>query len=161
MVVSLQTIEKNASTKKVVQHYCDYVGDSDSEYERSKLISLRQSTLDQKIRLKYFLENICKSQIIDGVYCHEEERGIKIRLGKQSSQSCGYRLSNAGVESGELPFKRNARFSETKLQKTENSFLLLPAPISHAVKDSDAVASADQNSVSRIISRTSLHTLLQ
>jgi hypothetical protein len=41
MVVSLQTIEKDAGTKKAQQHYCDYVGDSNSEFVRFKLVSLR------------------------------------------------------------------------------------------------------------------------
>jgi GGDEF domain-containing protein len=161
MVVSLQKTEKDASEKKAARHYSDYVGDGDSEFERFKLVSLLQSTLDLKTLLKYFLENIRESLTIDGVYYHEEERGIKIRLGKQSSHSCGYRLSNAGVESGELTFKRDTRFSETELQKIENNILLLLAPISNAIKYSDAVASANQNSVRRIISRGNLHASLR
>jgi hypothetical protein len=101
--------------------------------------------LGLKTLLKEFLENIRESVIGGRVHYHEEEREVKIQLGKKNSQSCHYRLSNAGVKSGELTFKRDTRFSETKLETIENSFLLLPAPLSNAVKYSDAVASADQN----------------
>lgn len=161
MVVLFQTIEKDARSEKVDQCHSDHIGLDDLEFERFKLVLLLQSTLDLKNLLKYFLENIRESLIIDGMYYHEEERGTKIRLGKQSTHSCGYRLTNAGIECGEIIFKRDTRFSEIELQKIENNILLLLAPISNAIKYSDAVASASQNSVRQVINRENLHASLR
>lgn len=161
MVVSFQAIEKDARSGKEEQNHCGHIGLDDSEIERFKLISLLQSTLDLKTLLKYFLENIRESLTIDGIYYHEEERGTKIRLGKQSTHSCGYRLNNAGIECGEIIFKRDTRFNEMELQKIENNILLLLAPISNAVKYSDAVASANQNTVRQVINPENLHASLR
>lgn len=161
MVVSFQTLEKDTRQETQGRQSSDNIGNENLEFERFKLVSLLQSTLDLKTLLKYFLENIRESLIIDGVYYHEEERGIKIRLGKQSSHSCGYRLNNAGVECGEITFKRDTRFSETELQKIENNILLLLAPICNAIKYSDAVVSAHQNSIKQIIGRENLHASLR
>lgn len=161
MVVSFQTLEKDTRQETQGRQSSDNIGNENLEFERFKLVSLLQSTLDLKTLLKYFLENIRESLIIDGVYYHEEERGIKIRLGKQSSHSCGYRLNNAGVECGEITFKRDTRFSETELQKIENNILLLLAPISNAIKYSDAVVSAHKNSIKQIIGRENLHASLR
>ena len=160
MVVSLQKIEKEATLAKVAQTHSESTGQGNLELQRFKLVSLLQSTLDLKTLLRYFLENIRESLPIDGLYYHEEDRATKIRFGKQGTHSCGYRLTKAGIECGEIIFKRDIRFSETELQKIESNILLLLAPISNAIKYSDAVASAYQNSVRQIINGENLHASL-
>jgi GGDEF domain-containing protein len=160
MVVSLQTIEKDATLAKVAQTHSENTDQGNLELERFKLVSLLQSTLDLKTLLRYFLENIRENLPIDGLYYHEEDRATKIRFGKQGTHSCEYRLIKAGIEYGEIILKRDIRFSETELQKIENNILLLLTPISNAIKYSDAVASAYQNSVRQIINRENLHASL-
>lgn len=161
MVVSTQTIDKNTRALKEETPNSVNVDLSGLELGKFKLASLLQSTLELKVLLKYFLENIRENLTVDGLYYQDEERCVKIRLGRQSTHSCGYRLINSGADCGEITFKRDTRFNEIDLQRIENSILLLLAPISNAIKYSDALSSANQNSIRQVMNREDLHASLQ
>lgn len=85
------------------------------DLEKLELMTILQSTLDLKSQLKYFLENLRKKLRIDGLCFIEEERQLKIKIGRQSTHSCGYHLTKEETTCGELVFKRSTRFSEKDL----------------------------------------------
>lgn len=158
MVVSLQAIEEGSGASNSKRSNSKSL--SELELARFELGNLLQSTLDLKTLLRYFLENSREKLTIDGLYYSEAERDIKIKLGKQSAHSCGYRLTNAETACGEIVFKRDSRFSEIELETIESNILILLAPISNALSYRDAVASANRNTVLQISKRASLNVSL-
>lgn len=158
MVVSFQSIEKDSASAKsdISQNFLE----DNRNGQRFELMTLLQSTLDLKTLLRFFLENLRKELPIDGVFFHEDERNIKIKLGRQSTHSCGYRLSNGENNCGEIIFKRNTRFNEQDLQAIENAALLLLVPIGNSLKYQDAVFKAAQNPAKQVVERAILHKTL-
>lgn len=156
MVVSIQSIEKDQSS--IAPSYCLEAvhGIDDTENNKFRLLNLLQSTLDLKTLLKYFLESLRKDLPIGGLSYEDDSRSTSIRIGKQSTHSCGYRLTTAGVECGEIVFKRDSRFSENELLQIEQNIVLLLAPISNAIKYADAVDFANRNIAKQLIDRETL-----
>ncbi len=154
MVGSYQSIDKQVATQQLSNSQSKL--DERISLEKLELMTVLQSTLDLKSQLKYFLENLRKKLPIDGLSFIEEDRMLKVKIGRQSTHSCGYHLSKEDIACGELIFKRSTRFSEKDLEAIEDAILLLLVPISNALKYQDALNSSSFNSIREISER---HTL--
>lgn len=156
MVLSIQSIAKDPSQENPSHFLGNTAPLDEKDSSKFRLLNLLQSTLDLETLLKYFLESLRAEIPIGGLSYDDEERSINIKIGKQSSHSCGYRLTTHSVECGEIVFKRESRFSEAELQAIEESIVLLLAPISNAIKYSDAVEFANRNIAKQLIDRETL-----
>jgi len=81
--------------------------------------TLEISALQQRL-----LNSMTRGVALDGLHYHHEALDVDIRIGKQSSHSCGYRLLCTDEYLGEIVFKRNRKFTERELQLIE---ALIPA----------------------------------
>lgn len=156
MAASIQSIEKDQSAIERSLHPRGSHARHEFENNRFRLLNLLQSTLDLKTLLRYFLESLRKELPVGGLSYEDESRNTNIRIGKQSTHSCGYRLTTVGIECGEIVFKRDSRFSEEELLQIEQSIVLLLAPISNAIKYADAVDFANKNIAKQLIDRETL-----
>ncbi|MFK7864396.1 MAG: hypothetical protein AB8B95_09270 [Pseudohongiellaceae bacterium] len=130
---------------------------ADTTYSNKfRLLNLLQSTLDLETLLKYFLESLREELPIGGLSYDDEARGISLRIGKQSTHSCGYNLTTQSVDCGEIVFKRDSRFTEIELHTIEQKIVLLLAPISNAIKYAEAVEFANRNIAKQLIDRETL-----
>ena len=159
MTQPLHTIEKNSSNDLGLSKHFDT--DSAAQLERLELMSALQSTLDLKTQLKLFLEKLRGKLKIDGLSFVDETRDLRLKIGKQSTHSCGYRLTHEGMQCGEISFRRSTRFTEEDLQIIEESMLILLVPVSNALKYTDAVSKAAHESSRKIVKRQTLTKALK
>ncbi|MFT4861009.1 MAG: GGDEF domain-containing protein [Pseudohongiellaceae bacterium] len=158
MVGSYQSTDKHIEADQMSDKHSK--PDQRISLEKLELMTVLQSTLDLKSQLKYFLENLRNKLPIDGLSFVEEDRMLKVKIGRQSTHSCGYHLSKEEVGCGELIFKRSTRFSEQDLEAIEEAILLLLVPISNALKYHDAVNNSSINSFREISERHALTSML-
>jgi len=71
---------------------------------------------------------------LDGLHYHHEALDVDIRVGKQSSHSCGYRLLCTDEYLGEIIFKRNRKFTERELQLIESLIPALVTPLRNSLR---------------------------
>jgi diguanylate cyclase (GGDEF)-like protein len=160
MVVSIQSIEKSQQSRRSSADMYNQTSLSEVDENKLQLITCLQSTLDLELMLSKFLDSLNDFVKIDGIYYQEDERDIKLKLGKQSGHSCGYRLISNEISFGELVFKRSKRFSESELEQIESFVILLLVPIGNALKYKDAVEIAIAEPVTNIGDKASLeHSL--
>jgi GGDEF domain-containing protein len=158
MAGSFQSTDKTNASDEITNKRFD---SADSiGLEKLELMTILQSTLNLNSVLKYFLENLRKKLRIDGLCFIEEDRQLKIRIGRQSTHSCGYHLTKEDTACGELIFKRSTRFSEQDLEVIEEAILLLLVPISNTLKYQDAVAKSSFNPMREVIERKTLMSTL-
>ena len=150
MVVSIQSIEKSQQNRRNSAELHNQTSLSVLEENKLQLITCLQSTLDLEQMLCKFLDSLNDFVKIDGIYYQEDERDVKLKLGKQSGHSCGYRLINSEANYGELVFTRSKRFSESELEQIEGFVILLLVPIGNALKYKDAVEMAIEQPVTNI-----------
>ncbi|NKB31583.1 MAG: diguanylate cyclase [Pseudomonadales bacterium] len=162
MVVSIQSIDKSQQNRRNSAQLNSQTCLSSIEEDKLQLITCLQSTLDLELMLNKFLESLNDFVKVDGIYYQEDERDLKLKLGRQSGHSCGYRLINNETSFGELVFKRSKRFSEEELQQIESFVILLLIPIGNALKYLDAVEQAIAEPVANIGDKVLLeHTLVR
>ena len=159
MVASIQSIDKTSPVRKQALNGSQQVADS-TDFDKLELIMSLQSHLDLEQLLQHFLESVNTLLRVDGIFFQEENREIKLKLGKQSVHSCGYRLVNGSSSYGELVFKRSKRFSETELELIEDMMILLLIPIGNALKYADAVRQAIQDPATNVGNRTAMEKTL-
>jgi hypothetical protein len=87
------------------------------------------STLQQRL-----LSSLTRGVAMDGLHYHHETLDLDIRVGKQSTHSCGYRLLFTDEYLGEITFKRNRKFSEREMQLIESLIPALLKPLRESLK---------------------------
>jgi GGDEF domain-containing protein len=158
MAGSFQSTDKHIESDQITTKHIDSV--NRASLEKLELMAILQSTLNLKSVLKYFLDDLRNKLDIDGLSFIEEDRQLKIRIGRQSTHSCGYHLTKQEIPCGELIFKRSTRFSEQDLEIIENAILLLLVPISNALQYQDAVAKSSFNPMREVVERQILMSTL-
>ena len=113
--------------------------------QRIQLTSILQSTLDIGEVLKLFLENVGPLLKLDGLSYSNDAPKCQLKLGKQSTHSCGYRLITKEDYLGEVTFKRSARFKEADLETLESMLPNLLNPIRNSLKYMTAVHAASKD----------------
>lgn len=98
-----------------------------------ELFSLLRESLSETVEIsalqQRLLTNLGRGVALDGLHYHHETLDLDIRVGKQSTHSCGYRLLFTDEYLGEITFKRNRRFSEREMQIIESLILALLNPL--------------------------------
>ncbi len=144
MVVSLQSTAKaeQNSTKLVsVAASTEFVQGDNAEF-RLKLNNTLQSSLELGQVLQLFLENIQPELKLAGLAYVNEDQAIDIKLGKQTTHSCGYQLITPDENLGEITFTRRKRFNEADLETIESLLTSLLNPLRNALKYRDAIRAA-------------------
>jgi len=91
--------------------------------------TLELSALQQRVLL-----SMTRGVALDGLHYHHEALDVDIRVGKQSSHSCGYRLLCTDEYLGEIIFKRNRKFTERELQLIESLIPALVTPLRNSLR---------------------------
>lgn len=91
--------------------------------------TLEISALQQRL-----LHSMTRGVALDGLHYHHEALDVDIRIGKQSSHSCGYRLLCTDEYLGEIVFKRNRKFTERELQLIEALIPALVNPLRNSLR---------------------------
>ncbi|HDZ09904.1 hypothetical protein [Pseudohongiella sp.] len=91
--------------------------------------TLEISTLQQRL-----LHSMTRGVALDGLHYHHEALDVDIRVGTQSSHSCGYRLLCTDEYLGEIVFKRNRKFTERELQLIEALIPALVNPLRNSLR---------------------------
>lgn len=91
--------------------------------------TLEISALQQRL-----LNSMTRGVALDGLHYHHEALDVDIRIGKQSSHSCGYRLLCIDEYLGEIVFKRNRKFTERELQLIEALIPALVNPLRNSLR---------------------------
>jgi hypothetical protein len=91
--------------------------------------TLELSALQQRL-----LNSMTRGVALDGLHYHHEALDVDIRIGKQSSHSCGYRLLCTDEYLGEIVFKRNRKFTERELQLIEALIPALVNPLRNSLR---------------------------
>lgn len=91
--------------------------------------TLELSALQQRL-----LHSMTRGVALDGLHYHHEALDVDIRIGKQSSHSCGYRLLCTDEYLGEIVFKRNRKFTERELQLIEALIPALVNPLRNSLR---------------------------
>jgi hypothetical protein len=96
--------------------------------KNQKLYSMLRESLSETVEIsalqQRILTSVAQGVAMDGLHYRHETLDLDIRVGKQSTHSCGYRLVFTDEYLGEITFKRNRRFSEREMQFIES---LIPA----------------------------------
>lgn len=103
--------------------------------------TLEISALQQRL-----LHSMTRGVALDGLHYHHEALDVDIRIGKQSSHSCGYRLLCTDEYLGEIVFKRNRKFTERELQLIEALIPALVNPLRNSLR-SKQLAGADASAL--------------
>lgn len=128
---SLQDVDQQP-TKQTVQ---PSVTRKQREQELRQLLTenlggtLEISALQQRL-----LHSMTRGVALDGLHYHHEALDVDIRIGKQSSHSCGYRLLCTDEYLGEIVFKRNRKFTERELQLIEALIPALVNPLRNSLR---------------------------
>jgi hypothetical protein len=111
---------------------------SGSIARNQELYSLLRESLSETVEIsalqQRLLTNIARGVAMDGLHYHHETLDLDIRVGKQSTHSCGYRLVFTDEYLGEITFKRNRRFSEREMQFIESLIPALLNPLRKSLK---------------------------
>jgi hypothetical protein len=91
--------------------------------------TLELSSLQQRL-----LNSMTHGVALDGLHYHHEDLDVDIRIGKQSTHSCGYRLLCTDEYLGEIVFKRNRKFTERELQLIEALIPVLVNPLRNSLR---------------------------
>lgn len=91
--------------------------------------TLELSALQQRL-----LNSMTRGVALDGLHYHHEALDVDIRIGKQSTHSCGYRLLCTDEYLGEIVFKRNRKFTERELQLIEALIPALVKPLRNSLR---------------------------
>lgn len=95
--------------------------------------TLELSALQQRL-----LQSMTRGVALDGLHYHHEALDVDIRIGKQSTHSCGYRLLCTDEYLGEIVFKRNKKFTERELQLIEALIPALVNPLRNSLRSKQA-----------------------
>lgn len=101
------------------------------------LLLLRESlseTVEISALQQRLLSSLTRGVAMDGLHYHHETLDLDIRVGKQSTHSCGYRLLFTDEYLGEITFKRNRRFSEREMRLIESLIPALLNPLRESLK---------------------------
>lgn len=99
---------------------------------------LELSALQQRL-----LHSMTRGVALDGLHYHHESLDVDIRVGKQSSHSCGYRLLCTNEDLGEIVFKRSRKFSERELQLIEAIIPALVNPLRNSLRSRQAAGAEE------------------
>ncbi len=91
--------------------------------------TLELSALQQRL-----LNSMTRGVALDGLHYHHEALDVDIRIGKQSTHSCGYRLLCTDEYLGEIVFKRNRKFTEREMQLIEALIPALVNPLRNSLR---------------------------
>lgn len=119
------------------------VASSQAEGRNQELLVLLRESLSETIEIsalqQRLLSSLTTGVAMDGLHYHHETLDLDIRVGKQSTHSCGYRLLFTDEYLGEITFKRNRRFSEREMQLIESLIHALIKPLRESLKSQQSV----------------------
>lgn len=147
MTAHLQSTLQDAELQSAKQAAQPSVRRKQREQELRQLLTenlggtLELSALQQRL-----LHSMTRGVALDGLHYHHEALDLDIRIGKQSSHSCGYRLLCTDEYLGEIVFKRNRRFSERELQLIEALIPALVTPLRNSLR-SKQLAETDSSAL--------------
>jgi len=109
-----------------------------STIRNQELYSLLRESLSETVEIsalqQRLLNSLARGVAMDGLHYHHEALDLDIRVGKQSTHSCGYRLVFTDEYLGEITFKRNRRFSEREMRFIESLIPALLNPLRRSLK---------------------------
>ncbi len=135
MTAYLQSTLKDAGQQAAEHDVQPSVRRKQREQELRQLLTenlggtLEISALQQRL-----LHSMTRGVALDGLHYHHEALDVDIRIGKQSSHSCGYRLLCTDEYLGEIVFKRNSKFTERELQLIEALIPALVNPLRNSLR---------------------------
>lgn len=80
-------------------------------------------------------QNLSRGVQMDGLHYFHDVLDVDIRVGKDASHSCGYRLLCADEYLGEIVFMRKHRFTEGELAMIEALIPSLVTPLRNSLRD--------------------------
>ncbi|MDO9477252.1 MAG: hypothetical protein Q7L07_11125 [Pseudohongiella sp.] len=111
---------------------------SQSVSRNHELLLLLRESLSETVEIsalqQRLLSSLTRGVAMDGLHYHHETLDLDIRVGKQSTHSCGYRLLFTDEYLGEITFKRNRKFSEREMQLIESLIPALLNPLRESLK---------------------------
>ncbi|MDP2379526.1 MAG: hypothetical protein Q8M35_03370 [Pseudohongiella sp.] len=111
---------------------------SQSVSRNQELLLLLRESLSETVEIsalqQRLLSSLTRGVAMDGLHYHHETLDLDIRVGKQSTHSCGYRLLFTDEYLGEITFKRNRKFSEREMQLIESLIPALLNPLRESLK---------------------------
>lgn len=111
---------------------------SNSISRNQELLMLLRESLSETVEIsalqQRLLSSLTRGVAMDGLHYHHETLDLDIRVGKQSTHSCGYRLLFTDEYLGEITFKRNRKFSEREMQLIESLIPALLKPLRESLK---------------------------
>lgn len=129
------------STPNEAEHQDVEHGVKSSVRRRQREQELRQlltenlgGTMEISALQQRLLHSMTRGVALDGLHYHHEALDVDIRVGKQSSHSCGYRLLCTDEYLGEIVFKRNRKFTERELQLIEALIPALVNPLRNSLR---------------------------
>ncbi|MEX0737965.1 MAG: hypothetical protein WD071_01340 [Pseudohongiella sp.] len=135
MTAYLQSTLKDARQQSVKRTAEPASGRKQREQElRALLTENLGGTLEISALQQRLLHSMTRGVALDGLHYHHEALDVDIRIGKQSSHSCGYRLLCTDEYLGEIVFKRNRKFSERELQLIEALIPALVNPLRNSLR---------------------------
>lgn len=126
----------NIEQAKVSMAKSDSISNSISR-NQELLLLLRESlseTVEISALQQRLLSSLTRGVAMDGLHYHHETLDLDIRVGKQSTHSCGYRLLFTDEYLGEITFKRNRKFTEREMQLIESIIPALLRPLHESLK---------------------------
>jgi hypothetical protein len=144
MTAYLQSTFKDIEQQPVTKDGQASVKRKQREQELRQLLTenlggtLEISALQQRL-----LHSMTRGVALDGLHYHHEALDVDIRIGKQSSHSCGYRLLCTNEYLGEIVFKRNRKFTERELQLIEALIPALVSPLRNSLRSKQKHQAAD------------------
>lgn len=144
MTAYLQSTMQDIGQKPAKQDVQPSVRRKQREQELRQLLTeslggtLEISALQQRL-----LHSMTRGVALDGLHYHHEALDVDIRVGKQSSHSCGYRLLCTDEYLGEIVFKRNRKFTEREMQLIEALIPALVNPLRNSLRSKQLASEED------------------